>query len=143
MKQLLCTLILLLTLSFSFSNENVLVIDGIADLVADVNDLEQANECVQRVMEMTHKYQCHIITVIHSNYGSEKPTGHLGSLLEKKAETQILLSNNGSNIGEVLVQRKRSRNIPFDDFAFKVNKQGYPEVIGEVYDFDKGEFVSI
>ena len=34
-------------------------------------------------------YDCHIVTVIHSNFGSDKPTGHLGSFLEKKAETQI------------------------------------------------------
>ena len=37
-------------------------------------------------MEWSQKFNCHIITVIHSNFGSDKPTGHLGSALEKKRE---------------------------------------------------------
>ena len=45
-------------------------------------------------MEWSAKFNCHIVTVIHSNYGSEKPTGHLGSFLEKKTETQIQLELN-------------------------------------------------
>jgi hypothetical protein len=53
-------------------------------LVSDVNNLEESNACVQKLMEWSAIYNCHIITVIHSNYGSSKPTGHLGSFLEKK-----------------------------------------------------------
>ena len=69
----------------------VVIIDGIADLCSDVNNIVEANEVVQKLMEWSAKYNCHIITVIHSNWGSEKPTGHLGSFMEKKAETQIQL----------------------------------------------------
>ena len=55
----------------------LVVIDGIADLVSDVNDLEQSNNVVQKIMEWSQKFSCHIITVIHSNFGSDKPTGCL------------------------------------------------------------------
>lgn len=115
-------------------NNGLVIIDGIADLVSDVNNLEESNLCVQKLMEWSAKYNCHIITVIHSNFGSDKPTGHLGSFLEKKAETQIQLENNTVNIGRVTVSCKRSRGFSFDNFSFDINEIGYPFVVGEIYD---------
>lgn len=117
-----------------FENVGVLIIDGIADLVSDVNDLEQSNLCVQKLMEWTARFNCHIITVIHSNAGTSKPTGHLGSFLEKKAETQIELELNNVHTDWVTVSCKRSRGYPFEKFCFKVNDFGLPEVIGDIYD---------
>ena len=107
----------------------LVVIDGIADLVSDVNNIEESGKCVQKLMEMSTKYNCHIVTVIHSNYGSDKPTGHLGSFCEKKTECQISVSRSEDNDKIVNVTCKRSRNASFDDFSFFVNKLGYPEVI--------------
>ena len=46
----------------------MVVIDGVADLVSDVNNLEESNLCVQKIMQLSAKYDCHIITVIHSNF---------------------------------------------------------------------------
>ena len=115
----------------------LVIIDGIADLVSDVNDLEQSNQCVQYLMKWTAKYKCHIITVIHSNFGTSKPTGHLGSFLEKKCETQIELELNTVHKDRVNVSCKRSRGFPFEKFSFKVNKIGLPEVIGDDYDLLK------
>ena len=118
-------------------NVGLVIIDGIADLVSDINDLEQSNDCVQHLMRWTAKFKCHIVTVIHSNFGSSKPTGHLGSFLEKKCETQIELELNTVHNDRVNVSCKRSRGFPFDKFSFKVNKIGLPEVIGDDYDILK------
>ena len=115
-------------------NTGLMIIDGIADLVSDVNNLEESNACIQKLMEWSAIYKCHIITVIHSNFGSDKPTGHLGSFLEKKAETQIQLEANTVNKQWVTVKCKRSRGYAFETFSFKVNDLGYPEVIGNLYD---------
>ncbi len=112
----------------------LVVIDGIADLVSDVNNLEEANACVQKVMEWSSRFNCHIVTVIHSNFGSDKPTGHLGSLLEKKTETQIQLEKNTVNEGWVTVSCKRSRGYSFETFSFKVNELGYPVMVDDMYD---------
>ena len=112
----------------------VLIIDGIADLVSDVNNLEESNGCIQKLMEWSSIYNLHIITVIHSNFGSDKPTGHLGSFLEKKAETQIQLEANTVNKEWVTVKCKRSRGYAFETFSFKVNDLGLPEVVGDLYD---------
>jgi len=106
----------------------------VADLVSDVNNLEESNLCVQKIMEWSAKYNCHIMTVIHSNYGSDKPTGHLGSFLEKKTETQIQLEANTVNKEWVTVSCKRSRGYAFETFSFSINEFGLPFVVGEIYD---------
>ena len=107
----------------------LVIIDGLADLVVDVNNMEESNLCVQKLMLWSTKYNCHIITVIHSNYGSDKPTGHLGSTCEKKSECQISLSKQEENNLIVDVTCKRSRNRLFENFSFFINKAGFPEVI--------------
>jgi len=112
----------------------LVLIDGIADLVSDVNNLEESNLCVQKIMEWSAKFNCHIVTVIHSNYGSDKPTGHLGSFLEKKTETQIQLEANTVNKEWITVSCKRSRGYSFETFSFSINEYGLPFVVGEIYD---------
>ncbi len=112
----------------------MVIIDGIADLVSDVNNLEESNLVVQKIMKWSQELDCHIVTVIHSNFGSDKPTGHLGSFLEKKTETQIQLEVNTVNKGSITVSCKRSRGFSFETFSFKVNERGLPEVEGDLYD---------
>ena len=107
----------------------LVVIDGVADLVSDANNLEESSAIVQRIMTWTSIYNCHIVTVIHSNNGSDKPTGHLGSFLEKKAETQIQLSRDENKLGAITVSCKRSRSTPFEQFDFKLDEEGLPKLI--------------
>lgn len=104
----------------------LVIIDGVADLVPNVNDIEACNDVVQKIMTWTARYDCHIHTVIHSNFGSEKPTGHLGSALEKKTETQIRIKYDNLNSCAV-VNCMRSRNTPFDEFTFSL-EGGLPKI---------------
>jgi len=121
-------------LKHKVQNTGLLIIDGIADLVSDVNNIEESNACIQKIMEWSANYNCHIITVIHSNYGSSKPSGHLGSFLEKKTETQIQLEANTVNKDWITVKCRRSRGYSFETFSFKVNEIGLPIIIGDLYD---------
>ncbi len=105
----------------------LVVIDGIADLVSDVNDLKHSNLVVQWLMEVTSRFNCHIVTIIHSNYGSDKPTGHLGSLLEKKAELQYTLKAN-KDTGCIDVVCRRTRNVPFEPFSFNLTDTNLPTI---------------
>ena len=105
----------------------LVVIDGIADLVSDVNDLKHSNLVVQWLMEVTSRFNCHIVTIIHSNYGSDKPTGHLGSLLEKKAELQYTLKAN-KDTGCIDVVCRRTRNVPFEPFSFNLTDSNLPTI---------------
>jgi hypothetical protein len=85
-------------------------------------------------MEWSARYDCHIITVIHSNYGSDKATGHLGSFLYKKCETAIALEPNSVHKDNITVTCKLSRGYAFENFDFSVNKYGLPFVVGNIYD---------
>ena len=113
----------LLTESDYANKIGILSIDGVADLVEDVNDLKAANEITQKLMSWSNDHKIGILTVIHKNFGTEKATGHLGSAVLKKAETVVFV-NKEDKI--VTVSPKYSRNIPFDDFTFTVNEHGIP-----------------
>lgn len=114
---------------------SLVIIDGIADLCSDVNNIIEANALVQKLMRWSASKNCHIISVIHQNFGSNKfGTGHLGSFLEKKAETVLSLEANTVNVEWTTVKCGRSRGFPFDTFSFKVNDNGLPQIVKPIYD---------
>tara|TARA_R110000824_G_scaffold330193_1_gene516996 strand:+ start:796 stop:1632 length:837 start_codon:yes stop_codon:yes gene_type:complete len=122
-------------LSQKIERPSLVIIDGIADLVSDSNNISESNEVVQQLMEWSAKYKCHIINVIHQSFGSQKlGTGHLGSFLEKKAETVIQLEANTVNKDWVTVKCGRSRGYAFETFSFQVNDLGLPIIVGDIYD---------
>jgi hypothetical protein len=112
----------------------LVIIDGIADLVLDVNDIKESSAIVQDIMRWTEEYNIHIMVVIHSNFNSDKPTGHLGSFLEKKTETQIQLTVREDSQDLVDVICKRSRSYPFENFSFEVDFLGLPNIIDKIDD---------
>jgi hypothetical protein len=114
---------------------SLVIIDGVADLCADVNNIEQSNQLVSSLMRLSQQQNVHIICVIHQNYGSQKlGTGHLGSALEKKAETVISLEANTVNKNWVTVKCGRSRGYSFDTFSFEVNEKGLPTIVNDLYE---------
>ena len=113
----------------------LIIVDGVADLLNDVNSMTETNYVVQKIMTWTAKKECHLLTIIHQNFGSDKPTGNLGSALEKKAETQIKLEKNEVNKGWITVECKRSRNRSFDPFSFSVNDNILPEYVNNDFEF--------
>jgi len=127
-------------LSRRVNNPGLVIIDGIADLVSDVNNIDESNKIIQKLMSWTLEYNCTILTVIHSNHGTNKATGHLGSALYKKAETAIQLMPNFDE-GYIEVVCKESRNFPFNSFSYKIDDYGLPSVIDTDLDkFDTKKF---
>lgn len=121
----------------------LVIIDGIVDLMLDSNDLKESSKVVQYLMKWTQELNIHIITAIHSNWNSEKPTGHLGSFLEKKAETQIALElSDQKHIA--IVKCMRSRGFPFEKFAFEVDNQGLPNILESIpEEINKDKYLKI
>ena len=127
-------------LSRRVNNPGLVIIDGIADLVSDVNNIDESNKIIKKLMSWTLEYNCTILTVIHSNHGTNKATGHLGSALYKKAETAIQLMPNFDE-GYIEVLCKESRNFPFNSFSYKIDDYGLPSVIDTDLDkFDTKKF---
>lgn len=71
------------------------IVDGVADLVCDVNDAEECNGLVAELHALAIQHDCAIVGVIHKNPGSEKVRGHLGSQLERKSETNLSMEKDG------------------------------------------------
>lgn len=72
------------------------IIDGSADMVSDVNDAEECNAFVAELHALAIKFDAPIINVVHENPGDSKAStgkmrGHLGSQLERKAESNLRL----------------------------------------------------
>ena len=98
------------------------LIDGLADLVADVNDPAESNEFVAELHDMAIRMDCPIIGVIHFNPGSEKSRGHLGSQVERKAETNLALEKVDETT-TIYSTKNRRAGIPKNQgprFAFNV-----------------------
>ena len=89
-----------------------ILIDGFADMVADVNDAEESNSFVAELHDMAIRYDCPILGVIHYNPGSEKSRGHLGSQIERKAETNLALEKDSDETTVLYSTKNRRAGIP-------------------------------
>lgn len=86
-------------------------LDGIADMLDSPNNEEAANQLVTEVHDLAGSYRCPIWSVIHLNPGSmEKGRGHLGSQLERKAET-VLTMEREDEIVRVWTSKRRRAGI--------------------------------
>ena len=104
-------------------NIGLILIDGAADIMDSVNDLEEANKITQGMMKWTSKTNAHLVTVLHRNHGSDKPTGHLGSSIMKKAETVAFVTREDDS---TKVTPDYCRNYPFKEFTFALNDDHLP-----------------
>ena len=75
-----------------------LFIDGVADLVFDVNDLKEACSLVTELHQLATETSCVIVTALHHNPGGEKTRGHLGSQIERKSESVLVLRKDDETI---------------------------------------------
>ena len=104
---------------------DIVVIDGVADLQRNTNDLEESDALVDELMKLSTQAQTHIISVLHTNPGSDKARGHLGSSLQRKCESVLFVHRVGDC---TIVEPQFCRNEPFERFAFTVSEEGIPRL---------------
>lgn len=97
-----------------FGGVHLVAIDGIGDLIVDSNDLAASFELVDSLHQLAVAHNCGIVTVLHENPGDGggKARGHLGSQLERKAESNILIRKEVSGISKIWCERGRHCFIP-------------------------------
>lgn len=102
----------------------LVVIDGISDLMYNSNCIEESDAVVGELMALSTEHNCHITCVLHTNPNSDKARGHIGSTLQRKAETMIYVHK----VGECsVVEPQFCRNEEFAPFAFHISEEGLPE----------------
>ncbi len=119
----------------------LVIIDGLRDLLFDINSSTEASQIIGLLMRWSSQYNLHIHTVLHLNKGDDNVRGHIGTELNHKAETILLIRKNADdgNISEVHTSMIRDRD--FSPFAFMINDEGLPELAKGVK-FDTGEMSS-
>jgi len=111
-------------------NIGLMSIDGYVDLVTDFNSLEQSTGLTEKLLQWTAKGKMHCTGILHKNFGTSKPVGHVGSSVLKKAETVVFVE---AQEDKTLVKCEYSRNKSFSDILFQVDERDW--LPKEVKDF--------
>jgi len=110
-------------------------IDGYVDLVTDFNSLEQATGLTEKLLAWTaiptkkDYHQMHITGILHKNFGTAKPVGHVGSSVLKKAETVVFIEKEDDL---TIAKCEYSRNLEFQPITFSVNKDWLPYEVDNI-----------
>ena len=72
-----------------FKNLGFVVIDGIRDLIKDINSPDEATMISSKLLKWSEESGAHILTVLHENPSDGKLRGHIGTELMNKAETVL------------------------------------------------------
>lgn len=99
---------------------DVIIIDGVRDLLDDFNDVTQSNEVVGRLLK-NKKDGRNIFTILHTNVGTSKMRGHLGTELTNKCSDIFTIKK----VGDHFEARHTSRHQPMPGtFSFKFDTDG-------------------
>lgn len=110
--------------AIAYYHPRLVVVDGISDLMYNSNCIEESDAVVGELMAISTEYNCHIMSVLHTNPNSDKARGHIGSTLQRKVETMIYVRKVGERS---VVEPQYCRNEEFAPFAFHITEEGMPE----------------
>ena len=102
-----------------------LIIDGIADLIADFNDISASNAIIGNLMQLSAKRNMAIIFILHTNKNKDDNNmkGHLGTLAVQKCSDVFAVEK----VGDIFnVTETECRNLPMKDFSFSLDENGLP-----------------
>ena len=106
---------------------DIIVIDGIRDLVFDINSPQEATTSVGNLMRWAELHNCHIVNILHQNKGNEHARGHLGSEMINKSESVLKVTQNDAK--EIILEPEFTRGLPFNSIAFTRDENGIPVLI--------------
>lgn len=110
---------------------DMILVDGVADLVYNTNDIEEGAKLAESMLKWTSK-GIHMCLIIHKAGNNDKARGHLGTAITIKAESIIfmdrILDDNGNLLerNTVKVRCGYVRGLDFEDFYLTVNDDGLP-----------------
>lgn len=103
------------------------IIDGIRDLIYDINDPEQSTLIATDLMRWAEMNDCHILNIIHENKGTSHARGHLGTEMVNKSECVLNVIKNDE--GQTVCEPEVTRGEGFDAFAFERDNIGRPVLV--------------
>jgi hypothetical protein len=76
---------------------SILVLDGILDLISDFNSVEQSFFLIQWLKKITKIHNLLILCVLHLGKKEQNSIGHIGSYLDRKAQSVLKIEKNKEN----------------------------------------------
>ena len=104
---------------------DLVIIDGIADLIYNYNDVIESQSIVNELAAIANRHNCCIVVVMHQNKGMKDKNmkGHLGTMLFQKCSDVF----NVEKCGSVFVASHAvSRHRNCDDICFKLDANAVP-----------------
>ena len=111
---------------------DMVILDGIRDLVADINDGVVAQDCIERLMRLASECRCCIVCILHQNKSAEDRNlrGWIGTELKNKAFEVYECSKSSERIFAWSQTDTRKYDI-LDTLKFAVNDAGIPYLCSE------------
>lgn len=104
------------------TDPEIIIIDGVRDLLHDFNDITQSDQVITWVMKNSAaRPQSNIFCVIHTNDGTDKMRGHLGTELMNKCADRFTVTKKNGHFEVKHTARHQELNAPF---VFKINEEG-------------------
>ena len=108
---------------YQYGGIQVVVIDGIADLVKSANDEAESVAVIDELYRLAGIYKTCIITVLHFIPNGLKLRGHLGSELQRKAAAILSIEKDTTDPGISVVKALKVRDgspldVPLMQFAW-------------------------
>ena len=114
-------------------NVGLVIIDGVRDLVNDINSPEESTTAINNIMRWTDVSNLHLILVLHQNPGNatgNKLRGHIGTEAMNKAETVISVVK-APDQDYSMVNGDFMRRETFTPFGIQYDKEtNLPVVVG-------------
>lgn len=110
---------------------DLVIIDGIRDLMVDINDSGESTNIVTNLMAWSDDYNVHILSILHENKSNSSSRGHIGTELENKSESIIRIVKAENDDSYSAVEAENMRGHSFDPYLFTIDDDGLPILADE------------
>ena len=121
----------LLMAAIDLCRPDLVILDGVRDLVDDINNGQLAHDVTERLMRVAQQARCCIVCVIHQNKAAEDRTlrGSIGTELTNKA-FEVYECEKLPDRTFVLTQKLTRKYDITDSLYFTVDERGLPHQVG-------------
>lgn len=112
--------------SIEIERPDLVIVDGIADLIYNYNDVTESQDMVHKLATLANKHNCCIVVVMHQNKGSHDKMmkGHIGTMLYQKCSDVFQVEKHGDIF---LVSHPVSRHRQSQGLVFKLDENAIPK----------------
>ena len=111
---------------------DIRIIDGIKDLMTDINDAVQATRIMEQLMALAKEFNCSIVCVLHLNKSEQDRNmrGSIGTELTNKAfevfQCEMISEKDKTDTFKVTQTYSRKQKMK-QKFYYRINDEGLPE----------------